>query len=494
MPTTRRPQLATTLAAAAIAALAVGAGSHAVHAGAARDAQDPPTPATAPAATPAPSDSTSPPTERAPEGALRRVHVIESRAREFSGWVISDDDTTFTVQRGDDKQIFEHGRVLSVIELVEPPVGGATGLIAMRDGTSIRAHVLDDQFDRVIYSIAGIRTEVPRDRIWHVTLDMAFDERYRKLKAALRDDDLDGRLAMCRWLFDQRAYDEALDETRSLIATRPLDEAKRLLAALEAQVSVIRTTPVPSAAGGSTAVGAQSTHLPDRLLTPEEINLIKVYEIDFEHPPAVTVPVQTIKDLIATHASSDLIPERESERTRLLTRDPLEIVKLMFDLRARDLYAQIVVDSEPASLNQFRLKVHNAWLLSNCATSRCHGGVDAGRFFLHARNQASDSVRYTNLLILLRSTFDGRPMIDFDHPHDSLLVQHALPRSSARFPHPDVPGWKPVFDRSNERLMSDCERWVQSMHQPRPEYPVEFTPPALASPDAKDVKNAPESR
>ena len=454
-------------------------------------------PATAPAA-PA-TDAPAPPSaEQPPEGAIRRVHVVESRSREFGGWVIADDDTTFTMQRGSTVVTFEHGRVLNVIELVDVPASGATGLITMRDGTSVRAHILDDGFDAVVYSIAGIRTVVPRDRAWQVTLDVGFDERYRKLKAALRDDDVDGRLAMCRWLFEQRAYDEALAETRALIATRPIDEAKRLLAAIEAQVAVFRSTPsgtaAPEGSGASRPPRAPSAALPDRLLTPSEVNLIRVYEIDFNRPPKVTVSADTIKELIASHASSDLIPESEAGRTRLFTQDPIDLVKLMFDLRARELYERIQVETEPHALNMFRTKVHNAWLLGNCATSRCHGGLDGGNFFLHARNGNSDSVRYTNLLILLESRFDGRPMVDFDQPHDSLLVQHALPRSSARFPHPDVPGWKPVFDRTNERLMADCERWIATMHRPRPEYPVDFDPPSLRSPDAGDLKDVPESR
>jgi len=455
------------------------------------------TPATAPAS-PATDATTPPAAEQPPEGAIRRVHVVESRSREFSGWVIADDDTTFTMQRGSTVVTFEHGRVLNVIELVDVPASGATGLISMRDGTSVRAHILDDGFDAVVYSIAGIRTIVPRDRAWQVTLDVAFDERYRKLKTALREDDVDGRLAMCRWLFEQRAYDEALTETRALIATRPIDEAKRLLAAIEAQVAVFRSTPsgtaAPEGSSASRPPRAPSAALPDRLLTPSEVNLIRVYEIDFNRPPKVTVSADTIKELIASHASSDLIPESEAGRTRLFTQEPIELVKLMFDLRARELYERIQVETEPHALNMFRTKVHNAWLLGNCATSRCHGGLDGGKFFLHARNGNSDSVRYTNLLILLESSFDGRPMVDFDQPHDSLLVQHALPRSSARFPHPDVPGWKPVFDRTNERLMADCERWIATMHRPRPEYPVDFDPPSLDSPDAGDLKDVPESR
>ena len=48
---------------------------------------------------------------------------------------------------------------------------------------------------------------------------------------------------------------------------------------------------------------------------------------------------------------------------------PLDIVRLMFELRARDLYGQIQVNSEPYSMNLFRQRVHDTWLMNNCATS-----------------------------------------------------------------------------------------------------------------------------
>jgi hypothetical protein len=159
--------------------------------------------------------------------------------------------------------------------------------------------------------------------------------------------------------------------------------------------------------------------------------------------------------------------------------DPIDLVRLMFELKARDLYPQINVDSEPYALNIFRQRVHDAWLIGNCATSRCHGGLEGGRFFLHSRNSRDERVRFTNLLILLRSEWPDEPLVDFERPLDSLVIQHALPRTEARFPHPDVPGWKPVFTNANQRLLADAVRWIESMYRPRPSYPVDYEPPIL---------------
>ena len=56
----------------------------------------------------------------------------------------------------------------------------------------------------------------------------------------------------------------------------------------------------------------------------------------------------------------------------------------------------------------------------------------------------------------------------------SLIVQYGLPRHLARRPHPGVSGGKPVFGRGGQRMLRDTVNWIDSMMQPRPEYPVEY--------------------
>jgi hypothetical protein len=160
----------------------------------------------------------------------------------------------------------------------------------------------------------------------------------------------------------------------------------------------------------------------------------------------------------------------------------LDVVRLMFELKARELYKDIEVKSEPYSLNMFRLRVHDTWLINNCATSKCHGGPYAGAFFLHRRNYKDDRVRYTNLLILDRLELDPEwPLVNYDKPDDSLIIQYGLPREQARKPHPRVTGWEPAFSPSNKKLQEAAVEWIQSMMVPRPDYPVQFEPPRLPS-------------
>jgi len=219
------------------------------------------------------------------------------------------------------------------------------------------------------------------------------------------------------------------------------------------------------------------------LLTPADVNLIRVYEMDFNDPPAVRIQPEGVRQLILRYGSSSLLPATTQERNELYGKPPLQIARLMFDLKARDLYSYIEVQEDPPSLARFRTRVHNSWMIPNCATSRCHGGVQAGEFFLYTGNATDARLRYTNLMTLLNYQVDGRPMVNFEAPADSLLIQYAMPRQMARFPHPDVKGWTPVFKSGTPQLLNDTVEWIRGMYQPRPEYPVNYKPPKLNAPD-----------
>jgi len=54
-----------------------------------------------------------------------------------------------------------------------------------------------------------------------------------------------------------------------------------------------------------------------------------------------------------------------------------------------------------------------------------------------------------------------------------------MPRDEARYPHPDVKGWKPIFTGTARALKADTMKWIRGMYKPRPEYPVDYEPPML---------------
>ena len=484
-------------------------------------------PATAPPATGAPAPTTPPATTAAPAIPApaaeppRQVWIFIDRWKEFGGTVTADTDLDITVYDGHETRTFRKAKVLDVIEIVHPKPG-QRGLVQLRDGTVVRGEIIRDTLEEVEFKVDTVQGKLPRSQVYRVVLEMDFDARYARIKASISPEEHGRRLGLARWLTDQGRLDLAITELEALLRDADIEEARDMLRDVNARVKLAqavevnkrsRAKPAPEAGktastpgtapGADPATGPARTGdskgtataeapkgpptsremLPKDLLSNADVNLVRVYEIDFKDPPRMTVSPEGVRQLILRYGSSALVPADSQARNALYSKSGTELAHLLFDLKARDLYGYIEVDEDPASIAKFRTRVHNSWLIGNCATSRCHGGVDAGRFFLYTGNAKDQRIRYTNLLTLLNFKVDGKPMVNFEDPPNSLLIQYALPRTTARYPHPDVKGWKPIFGNSTPQLMQDTLDWIRSMYQPRPEYPVKYIPPNLEAPD-----------
>ncbi|MFM8641620.1 MAG: hypothetical protein ACKOEP_02120 [Phycisphaerales bacterium] len=411
----------------------------------------------------------------------RQVWVFIDRWKEFGGTVVEEREAEFTVEGPyGERRSFNRNQVLDVVDLVRPEPG-QRGIVQLRDGTIVRGEILKDALDEVEFRVDSIKGTLPREKVYRVVLELDFETRYRRIRASILPEEHGRRVALARWLAEHDRLDLAVVELEALLR--------------EAAGAAPPTSPRPAGAGDAAPAGTPddapptrampSTRdmLPDNLISDEDVNLIRVYEIDFRDPPRLSVKPEGIRQLILRYGSSDLIPASSEERNLLYTKPAIEVVRLMFSLRARDLYRYVQVDEDPESLALFRTRVHNSWLTANCATSRCHGGLHAGKFFLHTGNAKDQRIRYTNLLALLDFEVDGKKVVDFEDPPSSLLVQYAMPRTMARYPHPQVNGWKPVFSKSTPQLLNDTLEWIRGMYRPRPEYPVEYRRPDLNAPD-----------
>ncbi len=460
----------------------------------------PATPAVVPQAEPPtslPIDPEGIPNEQTlPREIPRRAYIVIDRVSVAAGMVESDDDAIIVLR--DDKsrvKSFAKNRVLSITYLLEGPSGRRVRVI-FNDGRVLIGALIDDGYEHVEVEIAGIKTKYPREAVAGVKPYPTDRELYERFRTTLEPDQYQKRYTLALWLYNKKMYVESKTELESLLDATNHYDAKRLLAEVTAQIALMEGGTPDGVArplvggGGNTARTTQpgtSGVLASPLLTEAEVNLIRVYEIDTANPPRLQIPRSLIASMFEKYSDSELLPAKSAEKDAYFSKEPIEIVKTLFALKARELYSEIKVLGEPESLNLFRLRVHNAWLIGNCATSKCHGGADAGRFFLHNRDWKSDAVRATNMLILLRSRIDTLPLVDSEKPTDSLIFQYALPKTEARRPHPDVRGWSPVLTTGRRGLQEDFVDWVRSMRLPRGEYPIDYTPPALKSPDRPDA-------
>jgi hypothetical protein len=434
-----------------------------------------------------------PPTQTADEAPRPRVVVYITRNRQVQGYLELETDEVIVVRDvnkpNEKPESFPKARIMQLVRLVEPQPG-QQGQVFLRNGEVRDGVIIEDAFTHVTVEIEGIRARLKREDVHYVVLEPTIEQRYQEFKADLRPGMPEQHLMLCQWLFDAKRYQLCQQELDELLALSPnTTGAIRLKGVVEAQLKLANgrmADPAATSTKPQRAPRVDSRH-PGQVLTHADVNLIRVFEIDFKRPPKVSIEPDGIRELIHRFGASPLIPATAAERTAMLRAEKLDIVRLMFELRARELYPQIDVLTEPYALNLFRQRVHDGWLMNNCATSQCHGGPHAGDLYLHRRGFKDERVRYTNLLILERLELEENlPLIDYENPESSLIVQYGMPRIEARHPHPDVKGWKPVFSKASRRMYDDTMTWINSMMQPRPDYPVRFDPRDALAPELED--------
>lgn len=370
-------------------------------------------------------------------------------------------------------------------------------VVWLRDGRRIEGWLVERGETGILLRIGGIPTPFPPDAVEKLDVLPPLIDRYRAMRDAIDDLDPEAHLRLGEWLLSRRRYDLAVLELERAVELRPSHpRSAALLTAARAQ----RDLAARSGAAGrgaelAPALPARRTFIP---LTPEQINTIKVFEIDLKDPPPITVPRETMLRVLEENAGSSLVPDEAAAREAILLWPPMKQLELMFRLQARAHYGEVEVRGSPRAMERFRDDVHRAWLLNACASSACHGGAEAGRLVLRREKPNSDATVYTNFLILDRFRLsDGTPLIDYDEPQRSPLLHLGLQRRDSLFPHRVVPNsegrgdlWRPAFRNSDDRRFIESIEWIKSMYRPRPAYPIDYQPPgpnaaAAARPDGR---------
>lgn len=351
----------------------------------------------------------------------------------------------------------------------------------------------------LVISIAGIDTRFAMDQVESIVFLPPVEVRYEQMRALAADDDVPAILTLAQWLVVRKRYDLAeIELKRALKADPDHPVARDLMLVVEQQLKLDaggkarRQAPRPA--------GEQPRVLkPDfPLLTPDDINIIRVYEVDLNDPPRMTIQRDTIQRFLDKYAGQKSVPINREGREAFFSLPRPKILGAMFEVQAREFYPQVAVLDNPRSIRLFRDNVQRVWLTNSCATTQCHGGEEAGRLRLTNKNAGTDAATYTNFLILDRFRLkDGLPLIDYTRPSRSVLLQYGLPRTDALLKHPETPGlgkahWSRVFSNEQDPRFQAAVDWINSMYRPRPAYPVDYTPPVPADAKAREAaKEAP---
>jgi len=375
--------------------------------------------------------------------------------------------------------------------------------VVMKDGRKFTGELVARTPDSIIVKIGNIERTVAIDQIESVTEKLSVREQYELKRSKIADNDFDARYNLARELYEKQTTESlrlAMEELSGILAMKPDDQRASLLRTIvknELEKSGVAVEPDPDVGpapqpdpDGQFATGEVQ---PPRSLTREEINLIRVYEINLKRRPRIVVPRSLLDDMYEKYKDDPVMQPylgRDGER-KFRRLEGYEQLGVLFDLRARELYKDVVVNDEPEAMADFKTIVHNNYLQMYCG--RCHGQGKAPGFYVLTSARSTNETIYTNYLLAGRTTVgpeftdpitgekrSGLPLINIDAPDRSPLVQYGLPLKEAIMPHPDVTNFKPYFHNGKDHPQyKRMIEWIGSLQTAPAELPIEFTPPVF---------------
>ena len=390
-----------------------------------------------------------------------------------------------------------------IVQPVEGGNGTIEAVVYLKDGRRLSGFLHSRSEKETVLLIEGVKSPVGEELIDRVEILPTVEERYETLRKAISNEDTDRLVLLCQWLLARKQYDLALKELEPIVKAHPENvEAKRLKTQIEQQKIVdqasadarARRGEVPGGVPG----GADASKPTFATLLADDINLMRVFQVDLDNPPKMVIPREMIDEMIRKYADRPQIPSTQEGREAMYRKRSGQILRTAFELKARELYGMARVLEDPKPIKMFREDVWRGWVLNSCATSRCHGGEEAGRLWLLNAKTNAESTVFTNLMILHKFKLaDGTPLINYDKPAESPLLQMALRPEASKLPHPRVDQvgkaekFRPVFASAEERRFQETVEWIKSMYVPQGrEYPIKYDPPVPAG--AKGLGSEPK--
>ena len=367
-----------------------------------------------------------------------------------------------------------------VTSLIAWPCLADVAVVVTKSGNTLEGEVIGETPEQITLRIAGIDTPIKREDISELTIKPSVEDEYKERRAKIADDDLDERYALAYWLFENNAYDLALQELRPLERIAPESERiPRLIALieskqrLEAREAAAGVNPSATPSGTPTTTGGAGR---PALLNDEQISMIRLWELPpdlMESKPSVRVPNDTLDKLFRDYASKTGVPKGRTEQRLFRGKKGYEQLQLIFDLQARDLYNDVVVLEDPAALIEYRRNINPNYVARYFRQNFGSGQIPGLTLLGNRPNEIDEA--YTNFYLLSTATQNGLPLIDRSAPDQSLLLQWGLPREFATHPAPETEGWRPFFSGLEDPTYRRYIDWIDSLYD-QPEYNIRYNP------------------
>ncbi|MEC8101000.1 MAG: hypothetical protein VX109_01870 [Planctomycetota bacterium] len=338
-------------------------------------------------------------------------------------------------------------------------------VVLLKDGSQRRGMLLEDGFEGVRLQVGPLTERFELSKVAGVRWRPTVAQEIAARKATFRSNDPAEMAQFIRWLILEGHVKPAADELKKFAEDFPEagSTLKNLQEFLSARLKTGDETPK------RTSTPRRPT-LPSGALTPSEVNRIRFWEYDFENPSPVRIPSELRRTFHARHLGKDGFPDLKTLR-RLPDH---EFLQLLCEMKDRDLYDEVQLTIDPPALDRFRRTIHDRWLLPKCGS--CHTReASPGGFGLETQKANKAEVRMLNLLLLEQArASDGAPLLNWQNPAESRLLDLGKDPRAALHPHPKVEGYSPVFHRGREALVTNVIEWLEMMYRPRPDLATEL--------------------
>ncbi|MCC6683030.1 MAG: hypothetical protein IT445_19185 [Phycisphaeraceae bacterium] len=374
-----------------------------------------------------------------------------------------------------------------------PLVLARQATVTTKSGNTLTGELLSEDANQVILEIAGIRTPIPRADIEKIEKLRTPQEEYDQRRAALANDDYEGRYQLAYDMFDKKNYTQSLTELAALKTDFPdqqiaidrltlLVNQRMKLEQMEQQKPANVTSPSTSTITPATTPSTSQPTEPAQAeyLTEQQINIIRLWELptDLEAAkPRVFVPKEALDELFSKYQSDDQVPKGFEAQRAFRTRPGWQQLELIFQIKARDLYDKVQIREDPAPLREFRRTINPAYVARFFRTHFGTGQIEGLKLLAHDIGSTAEA--YTNFYIISTAEHAGHKFIDRDQPAESLLLQWGLPREDAKYPAPETSGWRPFFHGLDDPIYANYLQWIDSLYD-RPDYGITYPPPEVA--------------
>ncbi len=392
--------------------------------------------------------------------------------------------------------------LLLALALCAPGVDARDATVRTKDGAEFTGELVTQNDKVVVLRISGIETPIPRDKVAELELQPTAQEVFDEVRPTLEDSDLVARLDLANRVYRMGDLELARRELADLARLFPgeprIGQLDRIIEAdqeLARQKSERRTADRPR--DGQTPRG--TPHAADRpedteLLTPEQVNLIRVYEIDLaEEPRGIRISRETLTKFFEVFRDDNGQPLDRRGRAAFQRKPGYEQLEAFFKAQARDLYGQIEIINDPPALARFRNQVNPQYIARYFHKHFGQGQVEGLKLYATRPNSVEEA--YTNFFNLhAYPAGETADMIDRVVPEDSLLIQWGLPRENAKSPAPQVEGWAPAFRSIDDPQVQQLIQWIRLLYSPAPDYGIAAPGPPPAEPADPDAPAPPPAQ